>query len=688
MDLSFIILNYHSEQYLDKCISSIKKNITGFKYEIIIVNNNSKPIDFASENSVLKILNTFSNIGFSKGCNLGAKAASGKILFFLNPDAELLDNKLEEFLPMLDKENVGIIAPSLVTEKGNFQPWSGGRKITPLKTILKNLFLKKESFFSRKAPVIELDWISGAALLIKKELFEKIKGFDENFFMYFEDVDLCQRVRKLGKKVLLLSQPAVLHYGGKSAENNQAQKELYYKSQDYYFEKHFGKIQSSLTRNIRRAALFFKNLLTGKFENNFFFFLLAFCIFLPFQFALNPIATIDLAIVRIFIPVLFLIFCFQGLKNKKRLLLKSKLNYFIFVFLFLAIFSIFFSQNLGWSIRKLAFLFSIFPFYFILPNFLNEEGKRRKLLSALVLGGALVSIFALIQFGCQFFFGIERAYLFLGKSMMPFFIGNTFSKEVLAYPSWLVNSGGITYMRAFAPFPDPHMLSYYVGMLLPWSIALWATSKAHKLFFLISSTMLAICDIATFTRGGYLAIIVAAIVILPLVSRKTAWKIICGIFLFIFLFFAVPKNPVTSPVAGRMISTFDINEGSNRGRIAIWKQALSIIAAHPQGVGIGAYPLMVDSNATYRTPIYIHNTYLDIAAELGVIAAMIFIIIILTSLNNFLAASKKDSFYLAGIVSLLIFAIHSLVENPLYSVHILPLFLIVLAISFSLQKQR
>jgi len=687
MDLSFIILNYHSEQYLNKCISSIKQNITGFKYEIIVVNNNSETISLASNDSFLKILDTFSNIGFSKGCNLGAKTATGKILFFLNPDTKLLDAKLGNFLSLLDKENIGIIAPSLITEKGTFQSWSGGKKITPLKTILKNLFFKKDSSFSKNTSDIELDWTSGAALLIKKDLFEKINGFDENFFMYFEDVDLCQRVRKLGKKVLLLSQTLVLHYGGKSTENNQLQKNFYYKSQDYYFEKHFGKIQSSLIKNIRETFLAFKNIFSKKSEDLIFSSLLALCLFLPFQFALNPAATIDLAIVRVLIPLLFLIYFAYKLKNKASFGLNNKLSFFISIFLFLAIFSLLFSQNINWSLRKLAFFFSIFPIYFVTQAVINSQTKRRELISALVFGGTLVSIFSLIQFSAQFFFGIELVYNFLASSIMPFFIGNVFSKEVLAYPSWLVNNGGITYLRAFAPFPDPHMLSYYVGMLLPWSIALWATSKYHKTFFLLSSILLAICDIATFTRGGYLAIIIASIVILPLVSKKTAWKIISGIFLFVFLFFVAPKNPVTNPVADRIISTFDISEGSNQSRIAIWKQALVIIIRHPQGVGIGSYPLMIDQNATYRTPIYIHNAYLDITAELGIIAGILFIAIIFISLKIFLQASKTDSFYLAGIVSLLIFTVHCLVENPLYSVHVLPLFLIILAISSSLEKQ-
>ena len=414
--------------------------------------------------------------------------------------------------------------------------------------------------------------------------------------------------------------------------------------------------------------------------------LILICILLPFQFALNPATNVDLAIIRVLIPLLFMATFLKFFKNKQLSQTKNILTYAVLAFLLLAIFSLLFSQNITWSLRKLAFLFSIFPLYFVALLLLDSEQKIRKTLIGLVFSGTLVSIFALFQFVSQFFFGINRVYNFLAQSIIPFFLGNSFSKEVLAYPSWLVNSEGTTYMRAFAPFPDPHMLSYYVGMLLPWAIVLWTTSRSHRKLFLIAASLLTICDIATFTRGGYLAIMAAAVVVLPLSSRKTVWKIISGICLFAFLFFAVPKNPVTNPVAGRITSTFDVNEGSNQDRIAMWKEALAVIAKHPQGVGIGAYALTVDPDATYRTPIYTHNAYLDVAVELGVIATIIFAAMLGISLKNFWRASQKNSFYIAGVASLTVFAVHCLVENPLYSVHVLPLLLVILAISANVQN--
>ncbi len=134
-------------------------------------------------------------------------------------------------------------------------------------------------------------------------------------------------------------------------------------------------------------------------------------------------------------------------------------------------------------------------------------------------------------------------------------------------------------------------------------------------------------------------------------------------------------------MAGRITSTFDLNEGSNQGRLAIWKQALVVISQYPQGVGIGSYPLVVSPKTTYRTPIYTHNAYLDIASELGLVAAFVFIFMLGLAFKNFWQLSKINSFYVAGVASLTVFAVHCLVENPLYSVHVLPLLLIMLALS-------
>ena len=141
-----------------------------------------------------------------------------------------------------------------------------------------------------------------------------------------------------------------------------------------------------------------------------------------------------------------------------------------------------------------------------------------------------------------------------------------------------------------------------------------------------------------------------------------------------------------SPVAGRLASSFNIQEGSNQGRISNWQQAIIIIRNHPLGVGIGMYSLAVDPNADYREPIYAHDLYLDIAAELGILTTIIFVVILFVSFASFWESAKVEPFFVAGVASITIFAVHSFVETPLYSVQVLPLFLIIIALSTQTKK--
>lgn len=414
------------------------------------------------------------------------------------------------------------------------------------------------------------------------------------------------------------------------------------------------------------------------FRNNpVYAFLLFLCVFLPFQFALNPKAGFDVAIIRIIIPIIFLMWILLKMKKREKLFPHDTISLLIICFLLLTLFSILFSSNTWWSFRKILFWASIFPLYFFASSVLNSFNRKISAVTALLAGSTILAWIAIIQFSAQFFFGINGVYTFLAKNITPFFLGKSFSQTVLAYPSWLVSAGGENYMRAVAIFPDPHMLSYYFGLLIPWSIALANTKEKYRGFFLFSAASMIIADLMTFTRGGYLALIAGALIALPLVSKKNTLKILLGVLLLFASFKIVPN----SPVSDRLVSSFDAQEGSNQARLSNWEQAISIITKNPFGVGIGAYSLKVKPDAQYREPIYAHNAYLDIAAELGIVSLFIFIAILLLTLRSFWNLSRVNPFFIAGISSITVFAIHNLVENPMYSVHVLPLFLIIMALS-------
>lgn len=243
---------------MKRCIESIFEHAPLLAYEIIIVNNDNDPLKISfNNNPCIKIINTLINKGFANACNLGAQESTGEVLFFLNADTELLTANIESAVQKLNDPLIGIVAPRLLMPNGKNQAWSAGYDIT-LWDIIKNNFgcIKSKHLWETTMPV-DVDWVSGAAFAISKNFFTECNGFDEKFFMYFEDVDLCKRVRKLNKKIMLLPEMRVLHIGGQSQSNTQKQKFHYYESQDYYFKKHFGLITASSLKILRRLVLFF-----------------------------------------------------------------------------------------------------------------------------------------------------------------------------------------------------------------------------------------------------------------------------------------------------------------------------------------------------------------------------------------------------------------------------------------------
>ncbi|MFA5777689.1 MAG: O-antigen ligase family protein [Parcubacteria group bacterium] len=429
--------------------------------------------------------------------------------------------------------------------------------------------------------------------------------------------------------------------------------------------------------------------------------LLLFCLYLPFQLALNASEGVDLASGRVFVLLLGILWLLKSLAQKKFFIPNKIQTLLLFSFLFLSAFSLVFAQNTDWAYRKLLFLLSFIPIYFVVASIchserseaesrnlirsldslpLTRDGRDVKIIKFLVYGAGLVSLVGLFQFALQFFIGINGTFSLWQKVITPF-LGNSFSQSVFQNPSWLVEISGNTYMRAIAFFPDPHMFSFYLGMLLPFAIALFWKNKSN--LYLIISALILITDIFTFSRGGYLGLLAGLIFTLfifkkELVRRFSLKKfVITNIFILIIAAIIMFPNPISQ----RLASSFDVSEGSNSGRLETWKQSLEVIKNNPLGVGIGNYALKIKPSANYREPIYSHNLYLDIAAETGILNALIFIWLIIVSILSFIRLGKNNKFYLAGAISLIIFSVHSIFETPLYSIHVLPLLLAIIALS-------
>ena len=253
--LSVLIVNFASASHFENCIAAIYRKFGDFlSWEVIIINNDKEdisklPIDFSN----VKILNSNGNVGFGSGINMGAKEACGEFLLTLNPDTEIISENVKDVLDEFSKDKkIGIISGRTISKKGTTEPWSVGKELTFFDLILNNTGFSRSQSIWNSSKKIECDWATGTALFIKKDLFDKIGGFDENFFMYFEDMDLCKRIRNLGEKVIFFPEFEIYHSGGKSYLNKTLQKRHYYDSMEYYLKKHGHFMTQKFVKLIRK----------------------------------------------------------------------------------------------------------------------------------------------------------------------------------------------------------------------------------------------------------------------------------------------------------------------------------------------------------------------------------------------------------------------------------------------------
>jgi hypothetical protein len=255
--LSVIIVNYQSERYLQRCLDSLYDCNLGIDFEIVVVNNDEgERLEKIKEKfSSIILVNSEKNIGFGPACNLGVKHSQGDLLFFLNPDTKIRSNLSPLLVLWVKNPQIGAVGPKILKENGEVQEWSTGTRMSLVDLIKNNLGFPPSKKIWESSKSREASWVSGAAMFVPRKTFLEIGGFDEKFFMYFEDNDLCQRIKRTGKKIIYFPEIIVMHWGGRSRLNKKDQKKYFYQSQDYYFEKYFGKFQASLLKFLRN---FFK----------------------------------------------------------------------------------------------------------------------------------------------------------------------------------------------------------------------------------------------------------------------------------------------------------------------------------------------------------------------------------------------------------------------------------------------
>ena len=253
IQLSIIVVNFETPEYTLECVHSIYKNKPHCAFEVIIIDNGSKDDSlerFREGLPQVVCIETGSNLGFSQANNLGINNARGNFILLLNSDTKILDNSLDKMLEyLLANPHVGAVGPRQLHGNGKLQ-LSWGSFPTLISEAFRKLLhyrlsindLKIRDYLEEKyAGSTDVDWVSGSCLMARKDALRDAGLLDGRFFMYFEDIDLCRRMKDSGRRIHYNSDITIVHYGGVSAKRNLMRVLVEYRrSQIYFTRKYYG----------------------------------------------------------------------------------------------------------------------------------------------------------------------------------------------------------------------------------------------------------------------------------------------------------------------------------------------------------------------------------------------------------------------------------------------------------------
>lgn len=243
--ISVIIVNYNGIQYLENCLNSLYTYLRDLSFEIIVVDNCSSDdsISFIKEKfpNVIIIENQ-TNLGFGKANNIGVSFAKGETILLLNNDTILLNNIKSAVEVLYSKNNIGIVSINMLNKEQQYIS-AVGKFPSPLK-LLKISFLadKRKEFVHGKfnlSKTYEVDWVTGSFMLLRKKDYLDLHGFDKDYFMYVEDVDLCKRMHDIGKICIFIPSIDYIHFVGHNKTRNRNLMQGY----QVYSSKHFSGVQ-------------------------------------------------------------------------------------------------------------------------------------------------------------------------------------------------------------------------------------------------------------------------------------------------------------------------------------------------------------------------------------------------------------------------------------------------------------
>ncbi len=263
MQLSVIILNYNVRYFLELCVLSVQNAIQNIDAEIIVIDNNSQ--DDSCEMMKqrfpnVKLIENKENSGFPKGNNIGVSKAQGEYICILNPDTVVAEDTFEKILNFVtssassraqskdEKDEIGIVGVKLIDGTGNFLPESkrgtptpfvAFTKITGLYKVFPKKFGKYYAQHLSENETGKVDILVGAFMLMKRGLYNEIGGFDENCFMYSDDIDLSYMALKKGKSNYYFHETTVVHYKGESTVKDGTYMKRFREAMNFFYKKHF-----------------------------------------------------------------------------------------------------------------------------------------------------------------------------------------------------------------------------------------------------------------------------------------------------------------------------------------------------------------------------------------------------------------------------------------------------------------
>lgn len=248
-DVSIVIVNWNTGELLARCLGSLRPR-GGLTVEVIVVDNasidGSASLEAPPDDDVQLVLNV-ENVGFARACNQGIRRSGGRYVLLLNPDTRLVAGALEALVAFMDAHpEAGAAGPALLNPDGSLQP-SGGqlpalRRLLAIHPLLVRFLAVPDDPLRHRdfGLVVEVEEVSGACLIGRRAAVEAVGLLDERFFLYYEDVDWCRRLRQDGWKIYYVPQARVVHHWRSKTDPRPDGPVHHHRSQLWYVRKHFG----------------------------------------------------------------------------------------------------------------------------------------------------------------------------------------------------------------------------------------------------------------------------------------------------------------------------------------------------------------------------------------------------------------------------------------------------------------